>query len=946
MRKRILSIVLVLALCLAYMPVQVLAADLEIATVDISGNLPSFCSSPYEVTYGQTITFDLHAADPSEGYTISERILDNGTNEVVFDTATDGNSWTIDKAAGYYRYQIVATVNDPTDSFAVSITPAINGTPYETSFMAGNVAGEVVTPGSSFTSVAYSSSFEVMVDGRNKTVTYNGEEQTGVDYELSFGPADVPLTADDIAFSGPGAKGTNVGTYSAGLDVPQFTNTNQNVTGTMTVYIVGDSNLVIEPVSGNIVAKPTNKTISTTDALPTNSYTVTGLVGDDELEGTPVYSYETTGGAAVADPREEGAGTYRILLSGLSIPAAIAGNYAATSVTFETGTLTVEEPETSYDFEQPSSGVGAGKAGKNSWTWGERANLPVEVADFYKVLVENSVPAGEATPAIPGGKSGHSISNFLAKDNTWGLPATDPAGPTYKVDEALVCEDHEPDYYANGDGKVDQETFGKSDFYVVGVGTGDTKIDYPKLTTGDVVSNTKFNGVYITKLQKSGNATYDADLAKLKSDCIASFRAFELDHPEVFWLTGSVKLRVLTVTISGVQTSYIFMTLVDDGGFTMRISEYATAGAIEKAITQRDTAVNAILAQIPADATVRQKISNLNKWFTLHNEYNRSTDLNSIGFTPHRALKSLVGNEGANGPVCDGYSRGFKVICDKLGIPVVLDTGMASIGNHSELHMWMRVQVDGAWYGMDCTWDDPIVSGKNGKISGYENEKYMLVGDDTVVDGKKFSVSHPSNKTAGGTTGVLFAGLTVNPKEIDDYLVLPFTDVRLADWFFDYVKAANSKNIVGGMTPTTYGPAGQLTHAQIMVMVANLHSRQKGDNFKSSPVPGDHWAAAFRNYLKKEGVIDDRFDAVLDKPVTRGEMSYYFANALTKSSYKNKQTISLSDITDNPYKAEIERLAKANIVGGFPDGTFRAGELVTRSQASVFVTNILDAIGK
>ena len=138
MRKRILSIVLVLALCLAYMPVQALAADLEIATVDISGNLPSFCSDPYEVTYGQTITFDLQAADPSEGYTISERILDNGTNEVVFDTATDGNSWTIDNAAGYYRYQIVATVNDPTDSFAVSITPAINGTPYETSFMAGN----------------------------------------------------------------------------------------------------------------------------------------------------------------------------------------------------------------------------------------------------------------------------------------------------------------------------------------------------------------------------------------------------------------------------------------------------------------------------------------------------------------------------------------------------------------------------------------------------------------------------------------------------------------------------------------------------------------------------------------------------------------------------------------------------------------------------------------
>ena len=916
-----------LALCLACLPVQVHAAELEIPTVDISGNLPAFCSSPYEVTYGETITFDLQASDPSDGYTISERILDNSTNDVVFDTAKDGNSWTIDKANGYYRYQIVATVNDPTDSFAASITPAINGTPYETSFMAGTVTGEVVTPGSSFSALPYSANFELTVNGKNKTVTYNGEEQTGVDYDLSFGPTDVPLTAEDIAFSGTGAKGTAAGTYSAGLDASQFSNTNANVTGQMTVFVMSDSNLIIEPYSGNIVAKPANKTISTTDALPTNSYTVTGLQGSDTLSGTAVYSYQTSGGTTVADPRAEGPGTYKIVLSGLTLPT-VSNNYSGT-LSFETGTLTVEEEDVSYDFEQPSSGIGSGKVGKNSWTWGDRANLPVDVATLYKVLADNT-----------------DAKEILADDVSFALPTVDPAGPTYKVDEALVCEDYEPDYFAGGSGKVDENSFGKSDFYIVGVGTGDTKIDYPNLKTGDVVTNTKFNGVYITKLQKSGNASYDADLAKLKSDCIASFRAFELDHPEVFWLNGSVKLRVLTTTISGTQTSFIFMTLVDDSGFTMRIADYAAPGAIEAAIVQRDAAVNAILAQIPADATARQKIANLNKWFTLHNEYNRSADLNSIGFLPHRAMSALTGTEGTTGPVCDGYSRAFKVICDKLGIPMVLDTGVASIGNRSELHMWTRVQVDGVWYGMDCTWDDPIVSGKNGKISGYENEKYMLVGDDTVVDGKKFSVSHPSNAAAGGTTGVLFAGLDVNPSAIDGYLVLPLTDVRLADWFFDYVKTAYSEGIVGGVTPTTYVPTGQMTHAQIMVMAANLHSAQKGDNFKGSSVPGDHWAASFRDYCKKEGIIDDRFDEVLDVPVTRGEMAYYFANCLKASSYKNKKTVALSDIASEPYKTEIERLAKADIVGGYEDGTYRADNKVTRAEAAVFIANILAAIGK
>ena len=46
------------------------------------------------------------------------------------------------------------------------------------------------------------------------------------------------------------------------------------------------------------------------------------------------------------------------------------------------------------------------------------------------------------------------------------------------------------------------------------------------------------------------------------------------------------------------------------------------------------------------------------------------------------------------------------------------------------------------------------------------------------------------------------------------------------------------------------------------------------------------------------------------------------------------------------FEAYLQDAYDEGIIGGFPDGTFRAGELVTRSQASVFVTNILEAIGK
>ena len=129
-----------------------------------------------------------------------------------------------------------------------------------------------------------------------------------------------------------------------------------------------------------------------------------------------------------------------------------------------------------------------------------------------------------------------------------------------------------------------------------------------------------------------------------------------------------------------------------------------------------------------------------------------------------------------------------------------------------------------------------------------------------------------------------------------------------------------------------------------MVMVANLHSAQKGDNFKGSTIEGDHWCASFRDYCKAEGVIDDRFDKKLDDYVTRDEMAYYFANALTGESYKEKQDIAFDDVAGNTYEAEIMKLAKADIVGGKGNGKYDPSALVTRAEAAVFISNVLDAI--
>ncbi|MCR5727893.1 MAG: hypothetical protein K6G24_10550 [Lachnospiraceae bacterium] len=47
---------------------------------------------------------------------------------------------------------------------------------------------------------------------------------------------------------------------------------------------------------------------------------------------------------------------------------------------------------------------------------------------------------------------------------------------------------------------------------------------------------------------------------------------------------------------------------------------------------------------------------------------------------------------------CTGYAFAFYAIMRELGIPVTIEIG----GNHA----WNRVQYQGKWYNMDCTWDD------------------------------------------------------------------------------------------------------------------------------------------------------------------------------------------------------------------------------------------------
>ena len=82
--------------------------------------------------------------------------------------------------------------------------------------------------------------------------------------------------------------------------------------------------------------------------------------------------------------------------------------------------------------------------------------------------------------------------------------------------------------------------------------------------------------------------------------------------------------------------------------------------------------------------------------------------------------------------VCEGYAKSFQYLMDELGFENTIVIGTATNSkNETENHAWNYVKLNGAWYAVDVTWDDPIIIG-GGKLSDSSRYKYFLKGSETM----------------------------------------------------------------------------------------------------------------------------------------------------------------------------------------------------------------------
>ncbi|MBQ8612422.1 MAG: leucine-rich repeat protein, partial [Oscillospiraceae bacterium] len=296
------------------------------------------------------------------------------------------------------------------------------------------------------------------------------------------------------------------------------------------------------------------------------------------------------------------------------------------------------------------------------------------------------------------------------------------------------------------------------------VGQGDYAV---KFTIEGNISQNCGAGLTYDELYAAAEAAYEeevaANTAAYREQLYAALTAFDRDHPEVFWLsgpyyTGESTWRDICVYEDGSfevpYTMDVFFYLhIEDYDYDIRCPEYPTAEVILQTAAQVDTAVQTILGgDFPADGTDVEKVGYLNDWLVLNNAYN--DDLSVAPESAWECTSALLGNYGSTGPVCEAYSRAFKVLCDEIGIPCVLEEGLGRSSTYDSggLHMWNNVQIGSEWFAVDVTWNDPYVSNATGPVSGYEGRDWFLLGSDTDVGSLLYKESHVVDNNNGLTS--------------------------------------------------------------------------------------------------------------------------------------------------------------------------------------------------
>ena len=211
-----------------------------------------------------------------------------------------------------------------------------------------------------------------------------------------------------------------------------------------------------------------------------------------------------------------------------------------------------------------------------------------------------------------------------------------------------------------------------------------------------------------------------ADTEYLIQELTAACRALEYDDPTLFWLDFS-QLRMHTSRIVQGETVLRYRVWIAPGEQGTYFAPGFDAQQVEQKVAQTKEAAQRIADEAAQQPQPYDKIRTAHDLLVRQTHYDQGQ-----GSGAHSAYAALV----ERSAVCDGYAGAFQLILDCLGIPCISISGEVNADGERQPHMWNAVQLEGSWYGVDVTWDDPVVPDGEWDVLRHT---YFLLGEEAMA---------------------------------------------------------------------------------------------------------------------------------------------------------------------------------------------------------------------
>lgn len=191
------------------------------------------------------------------------------------------------------------------------------------------------------------------------------------------------------------------------------------------------------------------------------------------------------------------------------------------------------------------------------------------------------------------------------------------------------------------------------------------------------------------------------------------------------------------------------------------------------------------------------------------------------------------------------------------------------------------------------------------------------------------------------------------PDDNNDEVYVGYDDVDNSAWYADAIKCVTQEGLFNGTTPNTFSPDATMTRAMFVTVLGRLSENlgieiDSGNSSFTDLEPG--WYYDYVRWAESENLVNgyDAYTFGVDDPITREQMAVLFARYAEYIKAPLNSGISTFMDSGSISAWAIAAVGKANAAGlllGYPDGTFLPQNAASRAEVATiferFMTNCL-----